>query len=147
MPDVGTLTTYSRPQGPGIRVDDGFEQGMEVPIYYDPMIAKLITYGRDREEARQRMLRAIEEYRITGVKTTLPFCHYVFGHQEFINGNFDTKFVEKYFAAEDLQTATPDEERVAALAAVWVATQSQQQQTAMQNGTTLSPWRQRSRYR
>ncbi len=147
MPDVGTLTTYSRPQGPGIRVDDGFEQGMEVPIYYDPMIAKLITYGRDREEARQRMLRAIEEYRITGVKTTLPFCHYVFGHREFINGNFDTKFVEKYFAAEDLQTAIPDEERVAALAAAWVAGQRSQQQTASQNGTTLSPWRQRSRYR
>ena len=66
-----------RPQGPGVRVDDGFEQGMDIPIYYDPMIAKLVTFGADRAEAIARMLRAIDEYQITGIETTLPFGAYV----------------------------------------------------------------------
>ena len=60
LPDVGKLTTYKIPKGPGIRVDDGFEEGMNIPIQYDPMIAKLISHGSNREEARKRMLRAID---------------------------------------------------------------------------------------
>ncbi len=68
LPDIGRLQTYKTPKGNGVRVDDGFEQGMEIPIYYDPMIAKLITYGSNRNEAIQRMLRAIDEYDITGYK-------------------------------------------------------------------------------
>ncbi len=97
LPDIGKLSTYVRPQGYGVRVDDGFEQGMNIPIYYDPMIAKLITHGSTRDEARMRMIRAIDEYKITGIKTTLPFCKFVFEHSAFIDGSFDTKFVEKYF--------------------------------------------------
>ena len=69
LPDTGTLQTYKLPKGPGIRVDDGYEEGMDIPIYYDPMISKLITYGANREQARLRMLRAIEEYEISGVAT------------------------------------------------------------------------------
>jgi acetyl-CoA carboxylase biotin carboxylase subunit len=115
MPDVGTLSTYTRPQGPGVRVDDGFEEGMEIPIYYDPMIAKLTVYGHNREEARVRMLRAIEEYVITGIKTTLPFCDLVFRHKAFIDGSFDTKFVEKYFSPEDLSVVSDDDQRVAGI--------------------------------
>jgi propionyl-CoA carboxylase alpha chain len=79
LPDIGRLATYVRPQGPGIRVDDGFEQGMDIPIYYDPMIAKLIAYGKDRTEAIGRMKRAIDEYQITGPETTLAFCRFVMG--------------------------------------------------------------------
>src|SRR5690606_28079825 len=71
LPDIGKLVTYTRPQGTGVRVDDGYEQGMDIPIYYDPMIAKLITYGADRKEAIERMIRAIDEYTITGIETTL----------------------------------------------------------------------------
>ena len=67
LPDIGTLTTYKRPGGIGVRVDDGFEEGMEVPIYYDPMISKLITYGKDREESIERMIRAIADYEIAEV--------------------------------------------------------------------------------
>lgn len=73
LPDIGKLITYRRPQGPGVRVDDGFEEGMEIPIYYDSMLAKLITWGKDRDEAISRMVRAIDEYQITGVETTLLF--------------------------------------------------------------------------
>ncbi len=102
LPDVGTLQTYVRPQGNGVRVDDGFEQGMAIPIHYDPMIAKLITYGQDREEAIQKMIRAIDEYHITGVQTTLPFCRFVMEHDAFRSGEFDTHFVSKYFTPEKL---------------------------------------------
>ncbi|RYE06816.1 MAG: biotin carboxylase, partial [Sphingobacteriales bacterium] len=115
LPDIGTLHTYVTPKGPGVRVDDGFEQGMEIPIYYDPMIAKLITYGKDRAEAIDRMKRAIDEYRITGITTTLDFGKYVMEHEAFTSGNFDTHFVKKYFTPEVLQTEDADEAFVAAL--------------------------------
>ncbi len=115
LPDIGTLQTHSTPKGPGVRVDDGFEQGMEIPIYYDPMIAKLITHGKDRTEAIERMIRAIEEYQITGIETTLGFGKFVMEHQAFISGDFDTHFVEKYFLPEDLKDFDADEAMLAAL--------------------------------
>lgn len=102
LPDVGKLTTYKRPQGNGIRIDDGFEEGMEIPIHYDPMIGKLITHGYNRQEAIQKMIRAIDEFEIIGVQTTLPFCKYVMQHPAFINSTFDTNFVAQHFTAEDL---------------------------------------------
>jgi acetyl-CoA carboxylase biotin carboxylase subunit len=120
LPDIGTLTTYVRPQGPGVRVDDGFEQGMEIPIYYDPMIAKLVTFGATREEAIARMLRAIEEYQITGIETTLGFGRYVLQHPAFVSGNFDTNFIRDHFPADALKPAAPDE-ATAKLAAVLTA--------------------------
>src|SRR5215212_1832089 len=98
LPDIGTLTTYKIPQGPGVRVDDGMEEGMEIPIYYDPMIAKLITHAASRTEAIDRMIRAIDDYAITGVQTTLPFCKFAMQHEAFRSGNFDTHFVKKYFS-------------------------------------------------
>ena len=109
LPDIGTLTTYKPPVGLGIRVDDGFEEGMTIPIYYDPMISKLITHGKDRNEAIERMIRAIDDYRITGIETTLPFCKYVMKHESFTSGNFDTHFVKDYFTPEKLETSLPDE--------------------------------------
>ena len=109
LPDIGTLTTYVRPQGPGVRVDDGFEQGMEIPIYYDPMIAKLVTFGANRAEAIARMLRAIEEFRITGIETTLGFGAYVLRHPAFVSGNFDTNFIRDHFTPTTLAPAAPDE--------------------------------------
>lgn len=115
LPDIGTLNTYERPEGLGIRVDDGFEEGMQIPIYYDPMISKLITHGKDREEARTRMIRAIEDYKISGVETTLSFCKYALEHEAFVSGNFDTHFVGKYFTPEVLQQDDADAEEVAAL--------------------------------
>ncbi|MBK0378974.1 acetyl-CoA carboxylase biotin carboxylase subunit [Mucilaginibacter segetis] len=115
LPDIGTLQTYLTPKGPGVRVDDGFEQGMEIPIYYDPMIAKLITYGKDRTKAIERMIRAIDEYKITGITTTLGFGRFVMQHEAFISGNFDTHFVKKYFTPEVLESTDESEMEVAAL--------------------------------
>jgi acetyl-CoA carboxylase biotin carboxylase subunit len=115
LPDIGTLQTYVTPKGPGVRVDDGFEQGMEIPLYYDPMIAKLITYGRDRAEAIERMVRAIDEYQITGITTTLGFGKFVMQHDAFKSGNFDTHFVKKHFAPGSLQHENKEEAAIAAI--------------------------------
>ena len=117
LPDIGTLHTYKRPQGLGIRVDDGFEEGMEIPIYYDPMISKLITFGKDREEARLRMIRAIDDYEISGVQTTLSFCKFALQHDSFVSGNFDTNFVKNYYTPDILKENTEEEEVLAALMA------------------------------
>jgi acetyl-CoA carboxylase biotin carboxylase subunit len=118
LPDIGRLTTYRRPTGPGVRVDDGFEEGMDIPIYYDPMIAKLITHGKDRNEAIARMVRAIDEYEITGCQTTLAFCQWAIQHPAFVSGDFDTHFVKKYFNAQVLMQENETEMAAAALAAV-----------------------------
>jgi propionyl-CoA carboxylase alpha chain len=115
LPDIGKLLTYKRPQGLGVRVDDGFEEGMDIPIYYDPMIAKLVTHGKDREEAINRMLRAIEDYQITGVETTLHFCQFVLKHKAFTSGNFDTHFIKHHFSPEMLNSSNEEEAVVAAL--------------------------------
>jgi len=117
LPDIGKLEVYKVPQGSGIRVDDGFEEGMDIPIYYDPMIAKLIAYGKDREEAIARLIRAIDEYRIIGVETTLPFCRFVLKHEAFISGDFDTHFAGKYFSPDKLFQENEEEAFVAALVA------------------------------
>ncbi len=119
LPDIGTLTEYKIPQGYGIRVDDGFEQGMEIPIYYDPMIAKLIVHADTRLEAIERMLRATRDFHIRGIETTLGFGAFVMQEPHFISGDFDTKFIEHYFTPEDLQTEPdPDSLEVAAMIAV-----------------------------
>ncbi|WP_037322451.1 acetyl-CoA carboxylase biotin carboxylase subunit [Salegentibacter sp. Hel_I_6] len=118
MPSVGNLEKYRIPHGENIRVDNGFEEGMEVPIYYDPMLAKLITYGKTREEAIQLMLKAIAEYEVEGVMTTLPFGKFVFEHEAFRSGNFDTHFVKNYYSAEKLQDEIKEEAKLAALVAL-----------------------------
>lgn len=105
LPSVGTLTKYRPAKGEGIRVDDGFTEGMEVPIYYDPMLAKLVTYGQTRGEAIQRMREAIAQYEVEGVATTLPFGRFVMDHPAFLSGQFDTHFVKQYFSPETLDAS------------------------------------------
>lgn len=115
LPDIGKLISYKRPQGLGVRVDDGFEEGMDIPIYYDPMIAKLVTFGKDREEAINRMIRAIDDYRIIGVKTTLSFCKFVLKHKAFTSGYFDTHFIKDHFSPDMLSIENEEEAIIAAL--------------------------------
>ena len=118
LPSVGKLETYKLPTGEGVRVDNGFEEGMDVPIYYDPMLSKLITYGKNRDEAIQLMLKAISDYRIEGVQTTLPFGKFVFEHEAFRTGNFDTHFVKNYYSPEVLKAKTNEEAKIAAIIAL-----------------------------
>ena len=142
LPDIGNLKTYKRPQGHGIRVDDGFEQGMDIPFYYDPMIAKLICRAETREEAIAKMIRAIDEYEITGLETTLGFCRFVMNHDAFRSGNFDTRFVENYFKPEVLKTdADPDEELLASILSAAVLTTSGPEVKPAEFNGGRSKWR------
>lgn len=118
LPSVGLLKTYKLPVGEGIRVDNGFEEGMEIPIYYDPMLSKLITYGKTRNEAIQLMRKAIDNYLIEGVQTTLPFGKFICEHDAFISGDFDTHFVKKYYSPEKLLEQHKEEAEIAALIAL-----------------------------
>lgn len=101
-PDIGTLDRYRIPSGNGVRVDDAYDEGMEIPIFYDPMIAKLVVYADTRNEAIKNTLTAIDDYQISGVKTTLDFAKFVLNHEAFISGEFDTNFVKHYFDSPNL---------------------------------------------
>lgn len=137
LPDVGTLKTYVRPQGNGVRVDDGFEQGMAIPIYYDPMIAKLITHAATRQESIDKMVRAIDEYDITGVQTTLGFCRFVMRHEAFTSGNFDTHFVKHYYTPEVLKKeAEEDEAKIAAALVGYLMEQTKRPSNGANNTET-----------
>lgn len=118
LPDIGRLRRYRRPEGAGIRVDDGFEEGMDIPIYYDPMIAKLVVHAATREAAIERMTRAIDDYQISGVKTTLGFGKFAINHPAFVSGDFDTGFVKAHFSPEKLENFSEDEAEIAAIAAL-----------------------------
>lgn len=118
LPSIGILETYIRPTGEGVRLDDGYEQGMEIPIYYDPMIAKLITYADTRTAAIQKMKLAIADYKIVGLETTLPFGKFVMENEQFISGDIDTHFVKKYYSPEALLKGQNAEKSLAAEIAI-----------------------------
>ncbi len=115
LPSIGTLEKYSIPFGEGIRVDDGYEQGMEIPIFYDPLLAKLIVHGANRKEAIQKLIEAIDNYTIEGVQTTLSFGKFVLKHNAFTSGNFDTNFIKDYFSNEIYEQSLAEEMEVAAI--------------------------------
>lgn len=119
LPSVGNLETYQLPVGEGIRVDNGFKEGMDIPIYYDPMLSKLVTYGKTREEAIELMLDAIQNYKVKGVQTTLPFGSFVFAHEAFRSGNFDTHFVKNYYSPDKIKEQTANKAEVAAMIALY----------------------------
>ncbi|MGB1313831.1 MAG: acetyl-CoA carboxylase biotin carboxylase subunit [Bizionia paragorgiae] len=114
LPSVGHLDVYQLPVGENIRVDNGFEQGMDIPIYYDPMLAKLITYGNTRDEAIQLMRKAISEYKVEGIQTTLPFGAFVCDHEAFVSGNFNTHFVKQFYSPEAIKAKQENEAQMAA---------------------------------
>lgn len=158
LPDIGTLHVYRPPQGPGIRVDDGFEQGMAIPIYYDPMIAKLTVYAATRAEAIEKMKRAITEYHIVGIENTLPFGMFVMNHPAFTSGMFDTNFVSRYFHPNELQPPNnPTEAQLAAIIAAKLiesqkaATTSTSAAATTQGNSSMQPakgkWQLRKRMR
>jgi acetyl-CoA carboxylase biotin carboxylase subunit len=101
LPSTGTITTIRLPTGPGVRVDTGVYPGYEVTPYYDSMISKLVCYGETRGEAVLRMRRALEEYRIMGVKTNIPFHQHMMDSHRFLSGQFDTNFVEERFSMSE----------------------------------------------
>ena len=100
LPSIGTLNKYTEPKGQYVRVDSGYREGDEIPVFYDPLIAKLVVWGSDRIKCIEELKNAIANYRIEGVLTTLAFGTYVMNHPAFVSGDFDTGFVGKYFNNE-----------------------------------------------
>tara|TARA_B110000046_G_scaffold63514_1_gene71004 strand:+ start:4962 stop:6434 length:1473 start_codon:yes stop_codon:yes gene_type:complete len=135
LPSIGILETYIRPTGEGVRLDDGYEQGMEIPIYYDPMIAKLITYADTRTAAIQKMKQAIADYKIVGLETTLPFGKFVMENEQFISGDIDTHFVKKYYSPEALLKGQNVEKALAAEIAIKYYQEQKNKLSVTSNGS------------
>jgi acetyl-CoA carboxylase biotin carboxylase subunit len=151
LPDPGPLKRHSAPSGLGVRVDAGVEEGGEVLIHYDPMISKLTTWGPDRTAAIDRMIRALDEYEVASMATTIPFCRFAMQHEGFRQGDFTTHFVEEEFDPSVLQLDDPERDELAALAATLYYRHTQEDEaptiTATADGQDgLSPWRHRRRH-
>jgi acetyl/propionyl-CoA carboxylase alpha subunit len=99
IPQAGTVLLYQEPQGPGIRVDSGIEQGSVVPVHYDPLLAKLIVWGQTRELARHRAIAALRTYASLGIKTNIAFLLQILQHPDFVNASIDTGFLDREAAA------------------------------------------------
>lgn len=143
LPDTGKLEMYQPPKGPSVRVDDGYEEGMEIPIFYDSMISKLVVHAPTRDEAIERLCRAIDEYYIKGIRTTLQFGKWAVRSEPFRTGNFDTKFIEKHFKPEYLLQYDDQSEEVAALLAsfIWEQDREQKRTVATATGTAGNGWK------
>jgi len=127
LPSVGHLDTYKLPIGENIRIDNGFEEGMDIPIYYDPMLSKLITFGKNRNEAIQLMIQAIDDYIVEGVQTTLSFGKFVCEHEAFRSGNFDTHFVKDFYSPDALKENRMEDAKIAATLALKIYLEDQKQ--------------------
>jgi acetyl-CoA carboxylase biotin carboxylase subunit len=139
MPCPGVVTSLRIPGGPGVRDDSGMYEGSEIPIYYDPIISKLVAWGKDRTEAIARMKRALAEYVVTGVKTTIPFHIRVMNNRHFIEGNFDTNFIDKVFFKEEEARQLANEEVALVTAAIQVFTGERKRAVAQQPGEAAGP--------
>ncbi len=146
FPSPGTIEHLQEPAGPGIRIDSGVRRLSEVSIHYDPMIAKLAVWGRTREEAIERLQRALDEYEVVGITTTLPFFREVVRDEEFVSGHLDTGFISRFnerrAAAKD--TSSQVESDLAAIAA-GLSYALRQERSSMQTGATKSRWKMNGR--
>ena len=150
LPDTGTLRRYQPPTGPGVRVDDGVEEGQSVPIHYDPMLAKLVVHAQDRNAAIDRCIQAIDRYEIAGVTTTLDFGRFAIDHPAFRSGSFDTHFVDVHFTPDSLDRSAPVTDRELAELAVSLANQPSHgtSPSTAESGTEgqRSPWKLRANH-
>ena len=117
LPDAGVVKKLTRPNGPWVRVDSGVDEGNEVGVYYDPLVAKLIVWGTDRDAAIDRMHRALGEYKVVGLTTNITFNRWVMEHPRFRSGDFDTRFIDQEFDAGKLNTGDGNVELAAVVAA------------------------------
>jgi acetyl-CoA carboxylase biotin carboxylase subunit len=141
LPSPGRILALRPPGGPGVRDDSGFDEGGEVPIHYDPLVSKLVVWAASRDEAIRRMRRAVGEYRILGIRTTLPFFERVLAHPDFVAGDFDTSFVETVLAARNGRPARTVEIAVAAAAIRALEERRSSRATPQEAPSGLPPWR------
>jgi acetyl-CoA carboxylase, biotin carboxylase subunit len=128
LPSPGKITRLRTPSGPGVRDDSGVYEGWEVPIYYDPMISKLATWGATRAEAIARLKRALGEYHVGGIRTTIPFFLSVLEDAEFCQGDIDTGFIARFLARQTKPDTRGEQLTDEQLAALFVAAQHYAQQ-------------------
>jgi len=157
VPSPGEILVYRPAAGPGIRVDSGVYQGARVTVFYDPMVAKLVVWGRDRTEAIERLRRALSEFVVKGIKTSMPFHQKVVNHPVFLSGKYDTGFIEQHmaggkgakFSDSTLQTAADEDaaeaRRVAFMMAAIVAFRRDKKRASEASATTATggsdPWK------
>jgi acetyl-CoA carboxylase biotin carboxylase subunit len=143
MPSTGRITHSLLPTGPGVRIDTGVFPGFEITPFYDPMIAKLIVWGETRGQAILRMRRALEEYRIVGVRTNIPFHQTLMDSHRFMGGQFDTRFVEERFSMDDAIESRTANSEIAAILATLVAHQQSElsAQRVQRNERDTSNWK------
>jgi len=140
LPSPGRITALRLPGGPGLRDDSGVYAGYEVSVHYDPLISKLVAVGYSRQDAILRMRRAVAEYKVLGIKTTLPFFERVLRHAAFLAGDFDTSFVEQVFAEADRRRERPVEVAVAAAALRAFRDRHKARLSTAANGASASAW-------
>ena len=146
FPSPGLITRLQVPAGPGIRIDSGVYEGWQVPLEYDPLLSKLAVWAWNRSEAITRLQRALGEYEIQGIHTSIPFFRRVLQHPDFVAGRLDTGFIDRVLAAGLMQDEAPseEEERVALLAALLDA---ERNSGAKQSTPTASNgWKQAGRH-
>jgi acetyl-CoA carboxylase biotin carboxylase subunit len=145
-PSTGRIKHWQEPGGPGVRLDSGVYEGFEVPVYYDPLIAKLLVWASSREEAIERMERALGEFNVDGIKTTVPFHRLVMANEKFRSGNYDTTFIDSELGA--IAYEKKDQE-VAAIAAVVFKIRKEHEASACisgsEHGPGMNPWKQAGR--
>jgi len=143
MPSTGRITHIILPTGPGVRIDTGVYPGFEITPFYDPMIAKLIVWGETRAQAILRMRRALEEYRIVGVRTNIPFHQTMMDSHRFMAGQYDTRFVEERFSMEESEEFRRDNREVAAILATLIAHRETERsaQVVNRNERDTSNWK------
>ncbi|NJD62113.1 MAG: acetyl-CoA carboxylase biotin carboxylase subunit [Deltaproteobacteria bacterium] len=139
FPCPGLVTSLRTPGGPGVRDDSGVFEGFEIPIYYDPIISKLVAWGKDRTEAIARMKRALTEYVVTGVKTTIPFHIRVMNNRHFIEGNFDTNFIDKVFFKEEGERRLEHDDVAMITAAIQVFLEERKRAMAQKPAESAGP--------
>ena len=147
LPSPGPLYLHRQPAGPGVRVDAGVDITGEIPIHYDPMISKLIVHASTRADAIERMRRALEEYTVAGVSSTIPFCQFAIDHEAFRTGNFSTHFVQKYFDGSSLREAPNELEYAAAVGAILYQHEQEtgsKEVRVQADQVPISPWKKRA---
>ncbi len=154
LPATGTVQALQEPSGPGVRVDSGLYAGLQVPLFYDPLLSKLIVWGSNREQAIARLRRALDEYKIVGVRTTIPFARWLVDQPRYISANLSTDFIAEEWDPRKkdavVQEATPDTEatpeQIAAIAASLlmqshVAEEQQRRQPVADGQGETNKWR------
>jgi acetyl-CoA carboxylase biotin carboxylase subunit len=139
FPSPGRITYLREPSGPGIRLDSGVRLNSEVSIHYDPMIAKLAVWGRTRTEAIERLARALDEYEVGGITTTLPFFRRVVRDAEFVAGNLDTGFITRFNAREEAVEPQPPNAEEVDMATIAATLQFLKQQNRASQSASSAP--------